>query len=67
MAFSKNSQDIGFNSLAAANEENEPKIQLRGWGRAPTIFRFGESFSLKSLKNEYVDSLFNFKLAYFVV
>lgn len=31
------------------------KIQVRGWSRSLKIFGFGESFSLKSLKNYYAD------------
>ena len=49
------------------NEENKPKIELRFWCRNPKIFSFRDSFSFKSLKKYYNDSIFNFKLTYFVV
>ena len=39
---------------------------MEGWCRAPTIFSSGKSFSLKGLKNYYTDSIFSFKLTYFV-
>ena len=43
------------------------KSSAKGLVLSPKILSFWEPFSLKSLRNYYIDSIFNFKLTYFVV